>query len=408
MLTESGELCEAACLRNGLSCFGTPSTDMLNQLNSKTALRALLTETGIAGGGDSYCNVGANGGGRGFAMAEKGGGQTCYYIGASESYRTDIYTFAGWQAHYRLCPCSKHLFVEGTDRTPLCPNGYKQATVDQCLEGVQYLIDTTSSSSRVWQSVTSLRSWASSWDPSGCVVYLYNGEWHHFFNSGGSSTGQQSNRLPVCALFDETANPTTSNPTTSNPTSANPTTAIPTADSLHDINGSCEISGDITHLDWDNLMDGTELKPSLSYTMDIDPASLTLHIEIDLKYLGWSYSDDHTPGLGVSYVIDFEVSIQCVSVSYLHLIYAITRVQDYDAERDDFRFPGNCQNRVASDFVDVGFNNMWGYSADPTDPGQIGAAPYLAYPPPPDGLWNLSITPDCGPLHYQGELRKIK
>lgn len=98
VLTDSGELCEAACSRNGLSCFETPSTDMLSQLNSKAALHTLLTETGIAGGSDSYCKWDAlMGGEKGFAMAEKGGGQTCYYIGGSEAYRTDICTYTGWQ-----------------------------------------------------------------------------------------------------------------------------------------------------------------------------------------------------------------------------------------------------------------------------------------------------------------------
>ena len=91
--------------------------------------------------------------------------------------------------------CNK-AFVLGTDKTTSCPTGYQQVPKDLCLKAYQYLMETDKNKN--WQHDTTLRSWGSSWDPSGCIVYLHDGKWQHFFNTSGGVTGLQRNRFPVC------------------------------------------------------------------------------------------------------------------------------------------------------------------------------------------------------------------
>jgi len=98
----------------------------------------------------------------------------------------------------KLCD-ARPPFVMGTDKTIKCPTGYSQATQAQCLDGVHFLMKTNSKKDE-WVKAPTLRSWDSSWDPSGCVVYFHDGKWASFFNSGGHSTGRQSKRFPVCKV----------------------------------------------------------------------------------------------------------------------------------------------------------------------------------------------------------------
>ncbi len=88
--------------------------------------------------------------------------------------------------------------------------------------------------------------------------------------------------------------------------------------------------------------------------------------------------------------------------------YGTTYILDFDAfdgESDDIRRPGSCQNRMASDFEDVPFAAVWNYSSTPSRTGHFGAAPYLAYPGTNGSGWNLSLSGECGPVHYHGEFR---
>eukprot|EP01083_Nonionella_stella_P171878 588140_1 len=131
-------------------------------------------------------------------------------------------------------------------------------------------------------------------------------------------------------------------------------------DHLLEINGTCEISNDITHFGWNELSEDIDNKPFINYSLSVNEDSLTLFIDLELEYLGWAYAD-HTPGYGVTYVLDFE---------------------DYDAEQDDIREPGTCQNRLAANFTDppYEFPGLWNYSATPQGIGHLGEFPYSAYP----------------------------
>eukprot|EP01083_Nonionella_stella_P295588 1004556_1 len=152
-------------------------------------------------------------------------------------------------------------------------------------------------------------------------------------------------------------------------------------DHLLEINGTCEISKQITHFDWDQLFNQINVKPFLNHSFSIDADELKLIIDIDLEYLGWSYADDHTPGYGVSYVLDFE---------------------DYNAEGDSIREPGTCQNRLAQNFTSLAYSDLWDYSATPNITGHLGTFPYSAYPPS-GPYWSITSDGSCSRVHYHGE-----
>eukprot|EP01083_Nonionella_stella_P316842 1151040_1 len=160
-----------------------------------------------------------------------------------------------------------------------------------------------------------------------------------------------------------------------------PPTHQPTAEPIAaELTTNC--TSNITHFDWDYLFDESDLKPYILHNLSINEASLSLIIDLDLEYLGYAYADDHTYGYGVTYVLDFE---------------------DYDAEQDNIREPGNCQNRIESSFTSASFADLWIYSDTPYALGHLGYDPYLAYPPPPE-FWNVTIgTDQCTPIHYHGE-----
>jgi hypothetical protein len=100
-------------------------------------------------------------------------------------------------------------FTLGTDRTNDCPDGYVNTpNADECFVGYEYLASTDSS--KTWVTRTDPRSWSSSVDNPGCVVYLYNGEWDFFYNTGGQLPGLQTNRFPVCSLITPTTSPSSS------------------------------------------------------------------------------------------------------------------------------------------------------------------------------------------------------
>eukprot|EP01083_Nonionella_stella_P075214 204341_1 len=124
-------------------------------------------------------------------------------------------------------------------------------------------------------------------------------------------------------------------------------------------------------------------KPFMNATFSINEDSLTLIIDVELEYLGWAYADNHSPGYGVTYVLDFE---------------------DYDAEQDDIREAGTCQNRLAANFTDPpeGYPGLWNYSATPMAAGHVGAFPYSAYPPA-GPYWGLTSNGSCTRILYHGE-----
>lgn len=153
-------------------------------------------------------------------------------------------------------------------------------------------------------------------------------------------------------------------------------------ESLVGVNETCEDVGLIKHFDWDYMMDNISMKPEMSYTMTVDTALLELVINVDLEYVGSTYADDHTYGYGTTFVLDFE---------------------DYDAESDDIREAGNCQNRFSSDFAGS-WNSLWTYSDEPYLDNHLGNESYLSYPPAGE-FWDLTIDTEsnmCTPVHYEG------
>eukprot|EP01083_Nonionella_stella_P168242 567431_1 len=175
--------------------------------------------------------------------------------------------------------------------------------------------------------------------------------------------------LPPLAPPSVTPSPTITSPPTAQPIDA----------------GRCN---NITHFVWNALLDESGLKPNISYNVSID-ASLSLAIDVDLEYLGYAYAnaDDTSAAYGVTYVLDFE---------------------SFNAESDDIRLPGNCQNRIRSSLITPSFSALWLYSQTPTAVGDLGHAPYLAYPPPSQ-YWNLSMADDqCTLIHYHGEFTWIE
>eukprot|EP01083_Nonionella_stella_P048819 130317_1 len=187
--------------------------------------------------------------------------------------------------------------------------------------------------------------------------------------------GDQFDEETVLALVTYAPTPPSLSPTQS------PTTPAPT---LLVGNETCEDAGHIVHFDWDWMMSDETIAPDMSYVLNVDTDSLSLVIDVYLDYVGSAYADDHTYGYGVTYILDFE---------------------DYDAEVDDIREPGTCQNRVAADFASETWDQLWLYSDTPWVDNHIDNESYLAYPPSGE-YWDLSIdgTGDvCGPMHYHGE-----
>ena len=111
----------------------------------------------------------------------------------------------------------------------------------------------------------------------------------------------------------------------------------------------------------------------------------SLHIAIPIVDISERYSiaDGNRTGYGTTYVLDFSPFLGDGS--------------------DSIRRPGTCQNRMASDLEDIPFVSLWNYSSAPSEPGHIGSSPFLAYPPSTG--WNVSISGECGPVHYHGEFR---
>eukprot|EP01083_Nonionella_stella_P084379 233577_1 len=120
---------------------------------------------------------------------------------------------------------------------------------------------------------------------------------------------------------------------------------------------------------WEELVQSATGKPYESTTLSID--GLTLTIEAELSYLGFSEADQDGYVYGTTYVIDFE---------------------DFDAHKSSIRDPGTCQNRVATDLTEsaASWDTLWSYSESPGLSGHLGTANYLAYPPP--GVWSVEMA----------------
>jgi hypothetical protein len=143
------------------------------------------------------------------------------------------------------------------------------------------------------------------------------------------------------------------------------------------------IGSDPQTFDWDVLMrTGVQPEQDFLESYNLDVVDLILHVEVDLKYLGYSSAQGNDQVYGTTYVLDFE---------------------DFDAHEDSIVLPGTCENRDADAFTGASFDATWEYSENPAGFGQI-AVPghYLAYPPA--GKWDISMAEQdvCGIVHYEG------
>ena len=116
----------------------------------------------------------------------------------------------------------------------------------------------------------------------------------------------------------------------------------------------------------------------------MDESDLSLHIDVELQYIGDASADNQGKLFGVTYVLDFE---------------------DFDAHADAINEPGTCQNRNGDDFTGSGqtFDDFWDYSNQPVI--DIGTPSFLAYPPadPIDGDWEISMGDQCNTIVYNGK-----
>eukprot|EP01083_Nonionella_stella_P126421 382646_1 len=146
-----------------------------------------------------------------------------------------------------------------------------------------------------------------------------------------------------------------------------PITTYPTAHPI--VTHNCE---DIGAFVWEDLMNSGTGIPETAHSLSIDDASLTLSIDIEADYLGYSGADNNGYVYGTAYVIDFD---------------------DFNAHRDSIKQPGNCQNR-ADVFGDPGlpWHDVWAYSTTPNNDGQVGTTAYLAYPP--GNKWDVAMSSD--------------
>eukprot|EP01084_Bolivina_argentea_P040424 74721_1 len=143
---------------------------------------------------------------------------------------------------------------------------------------------------------------------------------------------------------------------------------------------------EVTHLDWNTIFSDPHQRPFVSYTFVVPPNSLSLTIDIDLEYLGSSQMDE-IHDYGTTYVLDFG---------------------EFDGTLNNIRQPGNCQNRLRSNFISPTFTELWAYSDTPFIEGHLAKTPYLAYPPAEH--WQLTIegNQQCSPIHYHGEFTWIQ
>eukprot|EP01084_Bolivina_argentea_P267952 455010_1 len=145
----------------------------------------------------------------------------------------------------------------------------------------------------------------------------------------------------------------------------------------------CDAAG--SALDWDALTTNGDGIPEMDYSITIDEDDLSLHIQVELEYMGLTSADNEDELWGSTYVLDFE---------------------DFDAHKDSIDAPGTCQNRLADSFTSVDFADWWLYSETRPET-YVGTDDYLAYPPTDEDMWTVSMAEDdngigCTTVVYDG------
>eukprot|EP01083_Nonionella_stella_P125388 379223_1 len=134
------------------------------------------------------------------------------------------------------------------------------------------------------------------------------------------------------------------------------------------LSDNCE---DIGSFVWEDLMNSATGMPETDYSFSIDDATLTLNIDIEGDYLGYSAADNNDKVYGTTYVIDFE---------------------DFNAHEDNIKEPGTCQNRADVFEGITDWAQIWGYSSTPNNDGHVGSEDYLAYAP--GNKWDVAMSSD--------------
>eukprot|EP01083_Nonionella_stella_P181652 651379_1 len=139
---------------------------------------------------------------------------------------------------------------------------------------------------------------------------------------------------------------------------------------------NCEFQNRVKHLEW---IDEDRIADPIPYhkkSIHINKEHLSVDIDIDVAYLGYSmYNDDE---YGTTYSLDFN---------------------PFDGSRDTITEPGTCSNRLSSVYWEKEWYQYWQYNAASNDISHLDR--YLSYPQPTK-LWTLHSKKPCGPISYHG------
>jgi len=148
------------------------------------------------------------------------------------------------------------------------------------------------------------------------------------------------------------------------------------SDDLQAITGTCEDSGDVTHVDWDDLLADASNAPNANMTMAVDGSTLTMSVDVMADFVGWATADNGIDGYGMMYLIDFE---------------------SHDAASTNVRAVGTCANRNGA-MRGADWDEQWDYSADADRGVTSGTGAYVG-----NRYWSLtSKGGDCGVPEWAG------
>jgi len=147
------------------------------------------------------------------------------------------------------------------------------------------------------------------------------------------------------------------------------TNAQTASENLLAISGACEDSGDIVHVDWDDLMEDASNAPTVNISMNVNDDTMTLHAMVRTPYIGYSLADDATPGYGTMTVIDFG---------------------DLDASEMDITETGNCANLDKTSTSGASWEDLWTYNEAMDGANDIDGTfvPYISN----QNFWNVSVA----------------
>merc|ERR1719361_3343881 len=74
------------------------------------------------------------------------------------------------------------------------------------------------------------------------------------------------------------------------------------SDTLLSLNGLCEDSGDIMHIDWDGLVLDSSTAPHSNINLNFDHDTKTLNVEVTADFVGWSSASRGVKGYGMMYI----------------------------------------------------------------------------------------------------------